>query len=56
MLETTDEDSCLKIVDFGFAVEMPDKEQKLTEVLGTPGYMAPEVIQGGPYGKVCCMR
>ncbi|RHY31752.1 hypothetical protein DYB32_003192 [Aphanomyces invadans] len=43
--------STLKIVDFGFAIQLPHKEATLTEVLGTPGYMAPEVIQGGPYGK-----
>ncbi|KDO32188.1 CAMK/CAMK1 protein kinase [Saprolegnia parasitica CBS 223.65] len=49
MLESTGENAALKIVDFGFAVQLPSKDAVLTEVLGTPGYMAPEVIQGQPY-------
>ncbi|OQR81272.1 calcium/calmodulin-dependent protein kinase [Achlya hypogyna] len=51
MLDATGRDSALKIVDFGFAKQLPNKNATLTEVLGTPGYMAPEVIQGKPYGK-----
>ncbi|KAF0698833.1 Aste57867_10557 [Aphanomyces stellatus] len=51
MLESTSENACLKIVDFGFAIQVPSDEPTLTEVLGTPGYMAPEIIRGGPYGK-----
>ena len=39
----------LLITDFGFACHCP--EEKLTEVLGTVNYMAPEALVGGPYGK-----
>ena len=52
MLESTGENAALKIVDFGFAVQLPTKDAVLTEVLGTPGYMAPEVILGQPYSTV----
>ncbi|KAH9103478.1 hypothetical protein AeMF1_020176 [Aphanomyces euteiches] len=51
MLDSTGPNASLKIVDFGFAILLPSKEATVTEVLGTPGYMAPEVIRGGPYSK-----
>lgn len=39
-------DDCMniKLTDFGFAVQM-EQGQKLKEVCGTPGYLAPEIIQ-----------
>lgn len=42
------EHASLKLADFGFAVELRGK--KLEEVCGTPGYLAPEIISGRPYG------
>jgi serine/threonine protein kinase len=40
----------LKITDFGFAkFHDPDKEEGLTDMLGSPLYMAPEIIKKLPY-------
>lgn len=30
-------------------------EVQLTEMCGSPGYVAPEILLGGPYGKACDM-
>ncbi len=43
----------LKIVDFGFAKVFPPKAKESDEVLGTPLYMAPEVIGGFSYDSKC---
>jgi serine/threonine protein kinase len=37
------DDLTLKITDFGFA-KMFNKEELLTEILGSPLYMAPEIV------------
>ncbi|XP_008307444.1 phosphorylase b kinase gamma catalytic chain, skeletal muscle/heart isoform isoform X2 [Cynoglossus semilaevis] len=39
-----DDDTNIKLTDFGFAVQM-HQEQKLKEICGTPGYLAPEIIE-----------
>lgn len=44
------EDGCLKLMDFGIA-QILDQQQKLTltgQLLGSPAYMAPELINGQP--------
>lgn len=38
-----------KIADFGFAVSLTNEESKRTSVVGTPYWMAPELIRGQPY-------
>ncbi|CAB1429332.1 unnamed protein product [Pleuronectes platessa] len=38
-----DDDMNIKLTDFGFAVQI-EPSQKLKEVCGTPGYLAPEII------------
>lgn len=39
----------MKLVDFGFASRVQDlKENEVS--MGTPVYVAPEVIRGDPYG------
>lgn len=47
-------DGDVKIADFGFAVSLTAQEAKRTSVVGTPYWMAPELIRGQPYdAKVC---
>lgn len=40
----------LKIIDFGTAAKI--RENPFTSLMGTPFYIAPEVIQGS-YGQMC---
>lgn len=44
--------SNLKIADFGLS-RFLDHESLAKTVCGTPGYVAPEVLQKLPYGKEC---
>jgi serine/threonine protein kinase len=46
--QSTDSDSNIKIADFGFAKRCP-KPNCLTTQCGTPGYVAPEILEGTPY-------
>ncbi len=52
LLVSAADDAALKIVDFGFATEfhMGAQGVELTATCGTPGYVAPEIISGKPYG------
>lgn len=40
----------LKLIDFGIAKKLPDGESKTFTMIGTPHYMAPEVMRGHGYG------
>lgn len=52
LLVSKNDDADLKLCDFGFAARVPaDGGNVLTEQCGTPGYIAPEILQGIPYGK-----
>jgi len=42
----------LKIADFGLA-RVLDTDSLASTTCGTPGYVAPEVLQQQPYGKEC---
>ena len=43
----------IKLADFGFAVGLTQEEDKRKSVVGTPFWMAPELIRGSAYdGKV----
>jgi serine/threonine protein kinase len=48
LTKSNDSDSNIKIADFGFAKKCP-KPQSLTTQCGTPGYVAPEILEGLPY-------
>lgn len=40
----------VKIADFGYAAQLTQQQQKRTTVVGTPYWMAPELIRGHDYG------
>lgn len=46
--QSDDNDSEVKIADFGFAKKCT-KPASLTTQCGTPGYVAPEILEGTPY-------
>ncbi len=53
LLTDKNDDTTVKLADFGFAKEInPGGEgSELKTTCGTPGYVAPEIIMGKPYGK-----
>jgi len=48
LLLSESDDSQVKIADFGFAKKV-NAPQSLTTQCGTPGYVAPEILEGIPY-------
>jgi calcium/calmodulin-dependent protein kinase I len=50
LLLSKDDDSAVKIADFGFAKKVLE-ENSLTTQCGTPGYVAPEILEGTPYDQ-----
>lgn len=44
------DDGSVKIADFGYAAQLTKKQQKRNTVVGTPYWMAPELIRGHDYG------
>mmetsp|Transcript_40018 Transcript_40018/g.83725 ORF Transcript_40018/g.83725 Transcript_40018/m.83725 type:complete len:425 (-) Transcript_40018:412-1686(-) len=50
--EKFDDESPIKLIDFGLSVRHPPQCRPLTSKVGTLGYMAPELI-GGSYGRSC---
>merc|ERR1711966_159928 len=48
LLRSETDDSSIKIADFGFA-RVVKRPQSLTTQCGTPGYVAPEILEGTPY-------
>jgi calcium/calmodulin-dependent protein kinase I len=49
LYETTDQNSIIKISDFGLARFV--QNELATTACGTPGYVAPEIVEGKGYGK-----
>jgi serine/threonine protein kinase len=41
----------VKIADFGYAAQLTEEKQKRRTVVGTPYWMAPELIRGHDYGQ-----
>merc|ERR1711871_1012428 len=39
----------VKVADFGFAVGLTEEQKKRVSVVGTPYWMAPELIRSFPY-------
>jgi calcium/calmodulin-dependent protein kinase I len=50
LLLSEEDDSTVKIADFGFAKKVYEKNC-LTTQCGTPGYVAPEILEGTPYDE-----
>jgi tRNA A-37 threonylcarbamoyl transferase component Bud32 len=50
LLLSENDDSAVKIADFGFAKRVYEKNS-LTTQCGTPGYVAPEILEGTPYDE-----
>ena len=50
LLLSESDDSTVKIADFGFAKKVYEKNS-LTTQCGTPGYVAPEILEGTPYDE-----
>lgn len=44
-----DVNGVVKVADFGFAITLTQEETKRTSVVGTPYWMAPELIRGAEY-------
>jgi len=53
LLTSREDDASLKIADFGFAVRV--NSNLLSTQCGTPGYIAPEILENKPYGKAVDM-
>jgi calcium/calmodulin-dependent protein kinase I len=54
LFRTQAEDADIMIADFGLSRIMDeDKHTQLTEICGTPGYMAPEIFQKSTLPRVC---
>lgn len=48
-MTSKEDDANIKLADFGFATEVDGNNCK--KQVGTPGYIAPEIIQNQLYGK-----
>jgi len=49
LLTSEEDDGNIKIADFGFAKKISDLQPNEV-ACGTPGYVAPEILRGDPYG------
>lgn len=54
MLTSKDDESDVKLADFGFATYA--EGDTIVSQCGTPGYIAPEILQSKPYGILYNIR
>ena len=52
-MSDTTRDATLKLADLGSAAQLESSDSKTTFQIGTPGYLAPEVLLGQPYSFSC---
>ncbi|RMB97173.1 hypothetical protein DUI87_26334 [Hirundo rustica rustica] len=43
-------DGSVKLADFGFSAQLTPKQSRRSSLIGTAWWMAPEVVEGQPYG------
>ena len=43
----------VRIADLGSAIKLTSPTDTATAIIGTPGYVAPEILQGHPYSFAC---
>ena len=48
MIDNKDDLSSVKIIDFGFSSKL-EKDQSFQGIVGTPYFLAPEIIYGSSY-------
>ena len=53
MFQTLDENSPLKLADFGISRVVQHEGDEMSTVVGTPTYLAPEVLVGQKYTHMC---
>ncbi|TMW60911.1 hypothetical protein Poli38472_000953 [Pythium oligandrum] len=51
LLTSATDDASIKLADFGFAKKVTVDDAGLATTCGTPGYVAPEILEGASYGK-----
>ncbi|RHZ30736.1 hypothetical protein DYB37_003897 [Aphanomyces astaci] len=51
LLTSKMDDASIKLADFGFAKRVDMHDEGLKTACGTPGYVAPEILESRPYGK-----
>ncbi|TDH68820.1 hypothetical protein CCR75_006668 [Bremia lactucae] len=51
LLLSAKNDASIKLADFGFAKTVTKDNSGLVTTCGTPGYVAPEILEGASYGK-----
>lgn len=50
LLKNREDDTSIKVADLGFAKIVTKDNPLMTTPCGTPGYVAPEILSGRPYG------
>jgi serine/threonine protein kinase len=46
------QDGTIKTADFGFAIQLTKEQRNRKSVVGTPAWMAPELIKSEPYNEL----